>query len=89
MNDKTASQRQILIEIAEGYVSAKMSLEALYPESLMRSIENCERYIAIMQAAEIETFEDIIDFWYINGEKEFEYDVFAPWWGRKEEKENR
>ncbi len=78
MNDKTVTQRQVLIEIAEGYCSAKISLEALYPESLLRSIENCERYIAIMQAAEIERFEDIIDFWYINDQKEFEYRDFSP-----------
>lgn len=75
MNNKTAKERQILIEIAEGYVSAQTSLEALYPESLLRSIENCKRYISV---AQIETFEDIIDFWYINDQKEFDYRDFSP-----------
>ncbi len=76
MNNKTAKERQVLIEIAEGYVSAKIALEALYPEALLRSIENYERCIEVNR---IETFEMIIDFWYINNQKEFEYSDVPQW----------
>ncbi len=96
MIDKTAEkQRQVLLDIAIEYCDTKQALgegevfdagvmiKAVYPETLQRSIENVKRYIIVER---IKIFTDIIDFWYENERKEFEYDVFDQWWQQRNER---
>ena len=76
MNTTAEKQRHGLLKVAADYCNAIIDLQAIYPDSLSLSIDNCRRYGSVER---IETFTAIIDFWYSNDRKEFEYSEYVYW----------